>query len=74
MNNNFFFFKDTNAAIIGGMLGALKGIDFIPKKYTESVIHCDTKQGRKRDDFLHPKYCIQLVEKLLEIAPNKIKK
>lgn len=43
---------DTNAAIVGGMLGAFHGIDKIPSSWIESVI--ETHKSVNRVDFLKP--------------------
>ena len=32
---------DTNAAIVGGMIGAAVGIDGLPKSYVDKVLKCD---------------------------------
>jgi ADP-ribosylglycohydrolase len=34
---------DTNACIVGGMLGALHGIDAIPQRWMTPVMHCDVR-------------------------------
>jgi ADP-ribosyl-[dinitrogen reductase] hydrolase len=43
---------DTNACIVGGLLGALHGIDGIPETMIKMVGNCDTSKGRPRPDFL----------------------
>ena len=36
--------SDTNACIIGGMLGALHGYDKIPETMKEAIMVCDTRK------------------------------
>ena len=63
---------DTNACIVGGLLGAFHGINQIPEHFVKAVIDCDTKFGRNRPDFLHPRQIPDLVDTILKIAPNSI--
>ena len=39
---------DTNACIVGGLLGALHGMDKIPKSSLDKVLACDTRHGQRR--------------------------
>lgn len=39
---------DTNACIVGGLLGALHGMDKIPKSALDKVLACDTRHGQQR--------------------------
>ncbi len=57
---------DTNACIVGGLLGALWGAKNIPERMKEAVLECDTRQGRPRPDFLHPRQVPTLVQTLLQ--------
>lgn len=59
---------DTNACIVGGLLGAAYGVDAIPMEMRESVLTCDTSQGQKRPDFLHPRQVPELVKRMLQNA------
>ena len=44
---------DTNAAIVGGMIGALVGYDKIPEDMKNKVLSFDpTTEGRRRPKFL----------------------
>jgi ADP-ribosyl-[dinitrogen reductase] hydrolase len=52
---------DTNACIVGGMVGALKGEDGIPEQLVQSLLNCDTKKGRPRPDFLQTKVQLPLM-------------
>lgn len=56
---------DTNACIVGGLIGASRGADDIPESLRKAVLGCDTSRGRPRPDWLHPKHLPQLVEKLI---------
>lgn len=57
---------DTNACIVGGLLGALWGASSIPSFMKDPVLECDTTQGRPRPDFLHPRQVPTLVQIFLQ--------
>lgn len=57
---------DTNAAIVGGLVGAAVGVEGIPDTMREAVLSCDTSKGRPRPDWLHPKCIPDLARKLLK--------
>jgi ADP-ribosylglycohydrolase len=59
---------DTNACIVGGLLGALHGANAIPEILRSGVIGCDTQRGRPRPSWLHTTQIEQLVSGLL---PNR---
>ena len=42
---------DTNACIVGGLLGALHGEEGIPEHMRSAVFHCDSRLGRPRPVF-----------------------
>jgi ADP-ribosylglycohydrolase len=46
---------DTNACIVGGLLGALHGENDIPQPMIRGVLECDTALGQPRPDWLHPR-------------------
>src|SRR5690606_37487452 len=47
---------DTNACIVGGLLGARWGASAIPLAMREAVLGCDTTSGRHpRPEDLHPR-------------------
>lgn len=47
---------DTNACIVGGLIGALQGIQQIPSEMIEKLVNCDVKAGLKpRGENFHPK-------------------
>eukprot|EP00929_Paragymnodinium_shiwhaense_P108379 TRINITY_DN74696_c0_g1_i1.p1 TRINITY_DN74696_c0_g1~~TRINITY_DN74696_c0_g1_i1.p1 ORF type:complete len:359 (-),score=35.42 TRINITY_DN74696_c0_g1_i1:160-1236(-) len=56
---------DTNAAIVGGMLGARDGICKMPADLWKPVVSCDTRKGRPRPLVYHPARIPVLAEKLL---------
>jgi ADP-ribosylglycohydrolase len=43
---------DTNACIVGGMIGALHGEMGVPRSMVEAVMNCDTAKGRPRPGWL----------------------
>ena len=60
---------DTNAAIVGGLIGAYAGIDNIDRTKIQKVLEC----RNIRPDFIKPaKGCIDDMLKLVEIAPSKL--
>lgn len=62
----------SNAAIVGGMVGAAVGLEGLPEKYVEKVTsYCfREKQGRLRsEDFLDQTKILQLLDQLYEMAP-----
>ena len=61
---------DTNACIVGGLLGARWGAAAIPRPMTEKVLSCDTAAGANpRPAELHPRAAPELVRSLLH-APQ----
>jgi hypothetical protein len=63
---------DTNACIVGGMVGAACGFKNIPGQFVQKLMDCETKGNRKRPQFLHPMQMLDLKEKLLQSAPTKL--
>ena len=65
---------DTNACIVGGLVGACWGKDGIKPEWIEAVLSYDSpKGGPRRPKFLIPKYhALKLVEGLVSIAPEKL--
>ncbi len=58
---------DTNACIVGGLIGAVVGVDGIPGKMRDSVLNCDTTIGKHpRPAFLHPQQVSELIPRLLK--------
>jgi ADP-ribosyl-[dinitrogen reductase] hydrolase len=57
---------DTNACIVGGLVGAASGASHIPDDMKEAVLHCDTDTGAlPRPAFLHTTQLPELTEQLL---------
>ena len=62
---------DTNAAIVGGLIGAKYGLKGIPEDWVSKVINCENK----RPDFLRTKneeHIYGLIDQLLEKAPSDV--
>jgi ADP-ribosyl-[dinitrogen reductase] hydrolase len=57
---------DTNACIVGGLIGALHGEKGIPERMRSAVLHCDTRQGRPRPEWLQTKQVDALIVRLLQ--------
>lgn len=63
---------DTNAAIVGGLLGAAEGFSGLPENI-KTVVECDTKKGTKeREEVWHPRNAFVAVDQILEYAPEKL--
>ena len=63
---------DTNAAIVGGMVGARVGRAGVPQVMVERLMACETEAGRPRPEVYHPRQVPLLVERLLEVAPAEV--
>jgi len=64
---------DTNACIVGGLIGAASGADSIPSSMRNAVLTCDTVKGRKpRPVELQASQIPALVKKLLDNAPDRL--
>eukprot|EP01084_Bolivina_argentea_P138389 243638_1 len=62
---------DTNACIVGGVMGAYWGLQGIPKEYVENIKNCKPVWDEKRDIFQAKWYFDdKIVEKLIESAPT----
>ena len=55
---------DTNAYIVGALVGALHGIDGIPTSMVEGVLHCDTQLGHARPAWLRASDALSLAVRL----------
>jgi ADP-ribosylglycohydrolase len=61
---------DTNACIVGGMVGALHGAEGIPEAMRQAVLGCDTRVGPKpRPSLLDASAIPSMVEALMARAP-----
>jgi ADP-ribosylglycohydrolase len=45
---------DTNAAIVGAMIGARDGVERLSERMVATVMKCDTALGRARPSRYHP--------------------
>lgn len=65
---------DTNAAIVGGLLGAYWGVSRLPKFMLNKLLSYDYEKhgGRQRPDWLSPRYLPMLAQELFSIAPNAL--
>ena len=61
---------DTNACIVGGLVGARFGFAKIPESARRAVIDCHPI--RNRPSFLHPKGLLQAAEIIFEQAPSAL--
>lgn len=58
---------DTNACIVGGLIGAACGVDAIPDSMKHPVISCDTRSGKSpRPEFLSASQVPSILETLLK--------
>ncbi len=57
---------DTNACIVGGLIGAASGASNIPEDMKQAVLNCDTQLGQYRPPFLHTTQVPELTKRLLE--------
>lgn len=60
---------DTNACIVGGLIGAAVGVDDIRGAMRNKVLNCDITEGKHpRPAFLHPRQVDELIPKLLNFS------
>jgi ADP-ribosylglycohydrolase len=52
---------DTNACIVGGLVGAFHGEPGVPRQMVNALLKCDTTKGRKRPEFLQTKIQLPLL-------------
>jgi ADP-ribosyl-[dinitrogen reductase] hydrolase len=58
---------DTNACIVGGLIGAACGVDAIPDSMKHPVLSCNTRSGKSpRPEFLSASQVPSIMEKLLK--------
>jgi len=58
---------DTNACIVGGLVGAYNGEEGIPGPMKEAILQCDTQKGRPRPEFLQTRVQLPgLLHRLIE--------
>lgn len=56
---------DTNACIVGGLVGALLGQKRLPPGLADIVLNCDTGKGRPRPEWLQARQALDLVAQLI---------
>ena len=59
---------DTNAAIVGGMIGALHGVNKISEHLRSKVFSRDPAQGNPRPEFLHPGQVPSMAKQLYQMG------
>jgi ADP-ribosyl-[dinitrogen reductase] hydrolase len=67
---------DTNAAIVGGLLGAAYGVSAIDENQRQKMLSFDPKVhgGHMRPEFLVPKYgLVKMVEQVIQNCPTHLK-
>lgn len=57
---------DTNACIVGGLVGARVGWEGIPRSMSQAVLDCDTTKGRPRPRWLSTVDALDLAQALME--------
>jgi ADP-ribosyl-[dinitrogen reductase] hydrolase len=62
---------DTNACIVGGLVGAACGTESIPEAMRRAVLTCDTERGRWRPEFLRAGQIPEFVDGLLSKEVRK---
>ena len=55
---------DTNACIVGALIGALNGIEGIPDSLIPGVVQCDTRLGHARPEWLQAGDALDLAVRL----------
>ena len=67
---------DTNACIVGGLLGAYWGVSRLPKEMVKKLLTYTYEKhgGRQRPDWLSARYIPKLAKHLHEISPDQLEK
>ena len=63
---------DTNACIVGGLLGACYGEISLPEDMKKKVLDCTTRGRRHRPDFLSTSHIPLLVQQMINSAPTTL--
>lgn len=64
---------DTNACIVGGLVGAAVGVQGIPKNMAEKVLGFKKGKGVPRPDWLYPgSKILKAIEDIYNIAPESL--
>jgi ADP-ribosylglycohydrolase len=59
---------DTNACIVGGLVGAYWGLGSLPNYSLSAVLKCDTEKGQKRQDVFTAKPVAKNLKKLCQLC------
>ena len=59
---------DTNACIVGGLMGAYWGVGSLPNYSLSAVLNCDTEKGQKRQDVFTAKPVAKNLKKLCQLC------
>lgn len=60
---------DTNACIVGGLVGARVGLTGIPGQMIDALLRCDTAKGHPRPTWLSTQDALELAHRTLNVAP-----
>ena len=58
---------DTNACIVGGLVGALHGVSSVPSAMTQALLTCNTQVGRPRPEVYSTRELGRLVDDLIQL-------
>lgn len=61
---------DTNACIVGGLVGARVGLTGIPGQMIDALLRCDTAKGHPRPTWLSAQDALELAHRTLNVAPE----
>lgn len=57
---------DTNACIVGGLIGAATGFHNLPGNMLQKVRECDVSKGQARPEWLQTRHFVGVIESMLE--------
>lgn len=59
---------DTNAAIVGGMIGSIVGFKNLPPEYLKKLLNLrhNNQEGRPRPNFYEPRYAFANAYKIIK--------
>ncbi|KAL4454741.1 hypothetical protein ABPG74_021946 [Tetrahymena malaccensis] len=68
--------SDTNAAIVGGMIGAYLTLEEFPQDYLKKIVECNLQDNKNsqlfhpREEIFNPRNCIYLCDEILKKASD----
>ena len=62
---------DTNACIVGGLVGALHGYSALPVSMVQTLLQCDPGKGRPRPHWLQANVALELADALVKTTSRK---